>query len=110
MINLLSDVKDEVGIGSEMHKLAADLYPICRSIAGDGMRQTLSKVRERIPLNLIEVQPVGSCRSDFSGTVHQRAKPSILVPIFFSFQERLARLPGWLKIAKQRVEFGMAWC
>ena len=29
-------------IGREMHALVAALYPICRSITGDGVRQTLS--------------------------------------------------------------------
>ena len=29
------------GIGRDIYALAARLYPICRSITGDGVRQTL---------------------------------------------------------------------
>lgn len=45
--------------GEEMHKFAAGLYPICRSITGDGLRQTLARVGERIPLRMTEV-PTGT--------------------------------------------------
>ena len=42
-----------------MHALAAELYPICRSITGNGVRQTLEHIRLRIPLDLHEV-PTGT--------------------------------------------------
>jgi aminopeptidase-like protein len=38
-----------------MVRFIADLYPICRSITGNGVRQTLAKVGERIPLQVHEV-------------------------------------------------------
>jgi aminopeptidase-like protein len=38
-----------------MHGVIAELYPICRSITGDGLRQTLRRVAELIPLELHEV-------------------------------------------------------
>src|SRR5579862_5910430 len=41
--------------GQEMYELIADLYPIWRSITGDGVRQTLAKIAERIPLQVHEV-------------------------------------------------------
>jgi aminopeptidase-like protein len=42
-------------IGHEMHRLIADLYPICRSITGDGIRRTLHLVQRHIPLTIHEV-------------------------------------------------------
>lgn len=42
-----------------MHSLIAELYPICRSITGDGFRQTLRRLGERIPIVLHEV-PTGT--------------------------------------------------
>jgi aminopeptidase-like protein len=42
-----------------MHGLIGELYPICRSITGDGVRQTLAKINERIPLDVVEV-PTGT--------------------------------------------------
>ncbi len=43
------------GIGMRMHDLAAELYPICRSITGQGIRQTLRLIAERIPMRITEV-------------------------------------------------------
>jgi aminopeptidase-like protein len=41
--------------GRELHGFAAELYPICRSITGDGIRRTLESVGRRIPLRIEEV-------------------------------------------------------
>src|ERR1041385_1271276 len=42
-------------IGTETHALAARLFPICRSITGDGLRETLRIIGEFIPLEIHEV-------------------------------------------------------
>jgi aminopeptidase-like protein len=42
-------------IGENLLRFAEELYPICRSITGDGIRQTLEAVGRRIPLQLAEV-------------------------------------------------------
>jgi aminopeptidase-like protein len=41
--------------GPAMHELAARLFPICRSITGDGLRETLRIIQEHIPLTIHEV-------------------------------------------------------
>lgn len=41
--------------GQAMHRLMAELYPICRSITGDGVRQTLDILRRFIPIKIQEV-------------------------------------------------------
>ena len=46
-------------IGERIHDLIATLYPICRSITGDGVRETLRILAERIPLEIHEV-PTGT--------------------------------------------------
>ena len=46
-------------VGQEMHGLIAELYPICRSITGNGLRQTLSALKKQIPLQIHEV-PTGT--------------------------------------------------
>lgn len=43
------------GIGAAIYELAARLYPICRSITGDGVRQTLAILSETIPVAVSEV-------------------------------------------------------
>lgn len=42
-------------IGLEMHAMITELYPICRSITGDGIRKTLNVLRRSIPLRIHEV-------------------------------------------------------
>lgn len=42
-------------IGDEMHELLRRLYPICRSITGDGLRKTLRMLGEGLPLTIHEV-------------------------------------------------------
>ena len=51
--------------GRAMHALAAELYPICRSITGNGLRQTLGIVAKHIPLELHEV-PSGTRLFDWT--------------------------------------------
>jgi aminopeptidase-like protein len=46
-------------IGEDLHHFASELYPICRSITGDGVRQTLARIGDRIPLQVSEV-PTGT--------------------------------------------------
>jgi aminopeptidase-like protein len=41
--------------GLAMHRLMTDLYPICRSITGDGVRETLRILQQHIPLTMHEV-------------------------------------------------------
>jgi aminopeptidase-like protein len=43
------------GLGGEIHALVERLYPICRSITGDGLRETLRILGERLPLEVKEV-------------------------------------------------------
>jgi len=52
-------------IGGELHRLARELYPICRSITGNGIRGTLGMIGERIPLQISEV-PTGTAVFDWT--------------------------------------------
>lgn len=52
-------------VGEEMHQFAGALYPICRSITGDGLRRTLAIIQERIPLKISEV-PSGTSVFDWT--------------------------------------------
>jgi len=57
-----SDVKTGIRLddaGESMYGLVRDLYPICRSITGNGVRETLRRVDEHIPLKVREV-PTGT--------------------------------------------------
>jgi aminopeptidase-like protein len=42
-------------VGQELYDRAAEVYPICRSITGNGVRKTLRILGERIPMVLHEV-------------------------------------------------------
>lgn len=51
--------------GNEMYKLIERLFPICRSITGDGVRDTLRLVSEYIPVTVKEV-PTGTTVFDWT--------------------------------------------
>jgi aminopeptidase-like protein len=51
--------------GEAMHALAAELYPITRSITGDGVRRTLARIGQEIPLQVHEV-PSGTPALDWT--------------------------------------------
>lgn len=53
------DQRERADIGQELHRFAAALYPICRSITGAGIRRTLCMIGDRIPLETAEV-PTGT--------------------------------------------------
>jgi aminopeptidase-like protein len=46
---------DETAAGAAMYGLVEKLFPICRSLTGDGQRQTLDILRENIDLTIHEV-------------------------------------------------------
>jgi aminopeptidase-like protein len=49
-----------------MHELATRLFPICRSITGDGVRETLAILGDYLPgLNVVEV-PSGTQAFDWA--------------------------------------------
>jgi len=52
--NVANDLNFQV-IGQEMYSLIEELYPICRSITGEGFRQTLRRLQCLIPLTVHEV-------------------------------------------------------
>jgi aminopeptidase-like protein len=46
---------DPSAAGGEAYRIVESLYPICRSITGDGVRESLRALRQTIPLELREV-------------------------------------------------------
>lgn len=52
-------------VSSEMHAFLTELFPICRSITGDGVRQTLQAIKRHIPLQLHEI-PTGTQAFDWT--------------------------------------------
>jgi aminopeptidase-like protein len=58
----------DIGLGQVLHQRMAELYPICRSITGDGLRQTLRLIGQQIPL---EVKAVSSGTQVFDWTINE---------------------------------------
>jgi aminopeptidase-like protein len=86
-MNLLKefDLRDHAETGRELHGFAADLYPICRSITGDGIRQTLASIGSRIPLRITEV-PSGTPVFDWT------------VPKEWSIRDAFIKNPGGKRV------------
>ena len=55
----ISDIDQAIGepekVGAAMYDMIAALYPICRSITGEGFRQTLRGIEQYLPLEIREV-------------------------------------------------------
>jgi len=49
------DQRNRAALGEELHRFARELYPICRSITGNGLRRTLTMIQNRVPLQTTEV-------------------------------------------------------
>jgi aminopeptidase-like protein len=47
-------VPGEDVLGAELHALVRELYPICRSITGDGVRETFAILTRTVPLEITE--------------------------------------------------------
>ena len=61
-MNAAVDMSDSIAqknIGLEMHRLMGELYPICRSITGNGVRETLRIISQHIPIEIHDV-PTGA--------------------------------------------------
>lgn len=56
---------ESADVGEEMHAFVRLLYPICRSITGPGVRETLRLIGERIPLALHQT-PSGEAAFDWT--------------------------------------------
>jgi len=67
--------------GQAMYRFAAELYPICRSITGDGIRQTLSAIHSKAPLNISEV-PTGTAVFDW------------IIPKEWNIRDAYIKVPG----------------
>lgn len=59
------DLTVDPAIGEAMHAFMAELYPICRSITGDGVRETMRRISAHIPLACEEV-PTGTQAFDWT--------------------------------------------
>ena len=56
---------DRSDIGLELHRLASRLFPLCRSLTGDGVRQTLRILQDYVPFEVHEI-PSGTPAFDWT--------------------------------------------
>jgi aminopeptidase-like protein len=52
---LIAELNQIETSGAEMYRLIEELFPICRSITGEGVRETLRILRRHIPLDIRQV-------------------------------------------------------
>jgi aminopeptidase-like protein len=79
------DKQDLATIGRELHAFAATMFPICRSITGNGIRQTLEIIKQRTPLQTFEV-PSETPVFDWT------------VPKEWNIQDAYIRIPGGKRV------------
>lgn len=50
----------EKSVGLKMYQLAEELFPICRSITGEGIRYTLNRLKKEVPQIVLHEIPTGT--------------------------------------------------
>ena len=55
---------DTAILGQDMHSMMTELFPICRSLTGDGVRETLARLSDIVPYEIHEV-PSGTKAFDW---------------------------------------------
>jgi aminopeptidase-like protein len=61
----MSDAQLPDNVGELMYSRAADLFPICRSLTGDGVRETLAYIQNILPDLVIHEVPTGTRAFDW---------------------------------------------
>jgi aminopeptidase-like protein len=79
------DRLDRAEVGRDLHNFASELYPICRSITGEGIRRTLGLIQKQIPLQINEV-PSGTPVFDWA------------IPKEWNIRDAYVRIPGGERI------------
>ena len=64
-VNPLLAAVDPQALGAQLIDCVADLYPICRSITGAGVRETLARLQGIVPMSIHEV-PSGTAAFDWT--------------------------------------------
>jgi aminopeptidase-like protein len=62
--SFVSSIEDDP-IGKDIYALAAEIFPICRSITGDGVRRTIDVLAQHIPIQRHEL-PTGTLVLDWT--------------------------------------------
>lgn len=77
----LAAAADRTALGRELYERVADIFPICRSITGDGVRGTLARLAKDVPVMVHEV-PSGTRVLDWT------------VPREWNIRDAYVRVPG----------------
>jgi aminopeptidase-like protein len=75
------EIEGQARLGDQLYGFATELYPICRSITGEGIRQTLDLIKQHIPIETFEV-PSGTPVFDWT------------VPKEWNIRDAYIRTPG----------------
>jgi aminopeptidase-like protein len=84
LARLIASVNHD-GLGRELHDRVAEIYPICRSITGDGVRATLARLAKDVPVAVHEV-PTGTQVLDWT------------VPREWNIRDAYVRVPGGSRV------------
>jgi aminopeptidase-like protein len=76
-------------LGDQLYGFAVELYPICRSITGEGIRQTLNLIKQHIPIETFKV-PSGTPVFDWT------------VPKEWNIRDAYIRIPGGPRVVDFR--------
>lgn len=96
---LVCYIGQETDVSYSMYQLATDLFPICRSITGDGVRTTLKKLQAMVPALQIHEVPSGSEVFDWTVPEEWNIKDAYIEDLtgerILSFQDNNLHVMGY---------------
>lgn len=94
--------------GQAMHGLMAELFPLCRSITGQGVRETLARIQTRIPLNIHEV-PSGTPVFDWTVPLEWNVRDAYIMNLrgerVIDFLQSNLHVVGYSSPVRRRMSF-----
>jgi len=85
--------------GAQMYALAKRLWPICRSLTGDGVRQTLAIMQELLPTLMVHEVPSGTPAFDWQVPAEWRVRDAYIADLdgnrLVDFQQHNLHLVGY---------------
>jgi aminopeptidase-like protein len=96
-------------VGAQCHAWASDLFPICRSLTGPGVRHTLSYLKELMPLLKIRSAPSGTRAFDWEVPKEWRIRGARLIgpgnEIIADFANHNLHVVGYSVPVDQELDF-----
>jgi len=103
---MMQNIQD---LGSQMHTLCTQLFPINRSLTGEGVRETLSRIKKIIPQLVLKEIPTGTKVFDWTVPKEWKIREAYIITPdgekICDFSENNLHLVGYSISCKRKMSF-----